>query len=342
MNGLLAAPVRNLLIGVVFVIVISFLATLAYMTQGWSLGDAFYMVVLTVFTVGYEEVRLIDTPALRAITIVLIVTGCTGMIFLTGALVQFFTLSQLQQILGVKRMNRQIDEMRDHVIVCGFGRVGAMLATELRAGRRQVLVVELSADRCAEAREQGFVCMQAEASDEAVLAHAGVLRARALASVVPSDAVNVFITLSARGLNPAIQIIARAELPATEKKLLQAGANAVVMPAHIGAEQVASLILFPALSSLVQFNDRRRQMEMDLRMLGLEFEVVVAAEGSSFAGLSVDEIERAADNHFMIVAVERAGTSMVERPDGSTRIRAGDGVTLLGRGGRAEAVRRFG
>lgn len=114
------------------------------------------------------------------------------------------------------------------------------------------------------------------------------------------------------------------------------------MPAHIGAEQVASMILFPALASLLQFNDRRRQMELDMRMMGLEFEAVVAAEGSAFAGLTVDEIERAAENHFLIVAVERAGVDMVERPDGSTRIHPGDGVTLLGRGGRAEAVRRFG
>jgi len=340
-NRLIRSPVRNLLLGVIFVLIVSCIATLAYMAHGWSLGDAFYMVVLTVFTVGYNEVQPIDSVTLRTITILLIITGCTGMIFLTGALVQFITRSELQEIFGVKRMSRQIEQMHDHIIVCGFGRVGAMLSTELRAGRTEVLVIELNPVRCAEARDLGFICLQAEASEEAVLEQAGVLRARALASVVPSDAVNVFITLSARGLNPGLKIIARAESPATERKLLQAGANAVVMPAHIGAEQVASLILFPAIASLLQFNERRTQIEQNMRMLGLEFEVVVAAEGSAFAGLTVDEIERAAENHFMIVAIERAGTGMVERPDGTTRVHPGDGVTLLGRGGRAEAVRRF-
>jgi voltage-gated potassium channel len=341
MNPLSRSPFRNLLFGVLYVIIVSALATMAYVLNGWSVGDAVYMVVLTVFTVGFEEVHPIDTEALRAITITLIVTGCTGMLFLTGALVQFITLSQIQLVLGLKRMNRQIESLRNHVIICGFGRVGGMLATELRAGKAEFVIIEQSSERCADMRERGFLCMQADATDEVVLEEAGVYHARALASMVPSDAVNVFITLSARGLNPSLQIIARAESPATEKKLLQAGANAVVMPAHIGAEQVASMILFPAMSSAILLSERRRQMELDLRTLGLEIEEVVVAEGSAFAGLTVAEIEEQAERHFFIVAIEKAGSGKAEPPLANTRLLPGDGVTLLGRSGRGAAVSKF-
>src|SRR5271155_958693 len=99
-------------------------AVVAYIADGWSFGDALYMVIITVYTVGYDEVRPIDTVLLRAISISTIVFGCTGVIFLTGAMVQFITLNQLNQILGLKRMSTQIDKLSDHVIICGFGRIG--------------------------------------------------------------------------------------------------------------------------------------------------------------------------------------------------------------------------
>jgi trk system potassium uptake protein TrkA/voltage-gated potassium channel len=341
MSRLSESPLRNLVLGVTFVLAVGLAGTLAYVQQGWSPGDALYMVIVTVFTVGYGEVRPVDTAALRVITEVLIVTGCTGMIFLTGALVQFITLEQMRQILGVKRMTRQIEGLQNHTIICGYGRIGQQLARGLRAGGMAFVIVEMSAERCAEAKAAGFMCLQADASDEAVLEQAGVRRARTLASVVPSDALNVFITLSARSLNAAVQIIARAEFPATERKLLQAGANAVVMPTHIGAELVASLILFPGLASLTAFNERRAQMEAAMRAVGLEFEVVAAEPGSAFAGRTVQEIETASPGQFLIIAVERAGQTGVERARPDMRINPGDGVTLIGRGGRAAAVARF-
>ena len=300
------------------------------------------MVVITVFTVGFGEVRPVDTPGLRAITMELVIVGCTGMIFLTGAIVQFFTFTQIQLVFGLKRMNRQIQDLRGHIIVCGFGRTGSMLARELQAAKTDMVILEANAERAAEARNMGFLCMQADAAEESVLEQAGIAHARALATVVSSDAVNVFITLSARGLNAGLQIIARGELPATEKKLLQAGANAVVMPAHIGAEQVASMILFPAIAGMIQDSERRRQMELDLRTLGLEIEVVLAAEGSPYIGLAVEEIERDAERMFFIGAIERAGSGKVERPSAHTRLQAGDGVTILGRSGRADVVGHFG
>ena len=332
---------RHLILGVAFVLVVASIAVLAYMHNGWSFADALYMTVLTVYTVGYGEVHPLNTPELRAITITLMVLGCTGMIYLTGALVQFITLSQIQQMLGLTRMNKQIEDLDDHVIICGFGRTGSMLAKELKAGKARFVIIEPNHDRFIEAKELGYLAIHADAAEESALKQAGIARARALATVVSSDPANVFITLSARSLNTTLQIIARGEEPSTEKKLFQAGASSVLLPAHIGAEQIASMILFPSIASVIQSPERRRQMELDLRALGLEIEVVVAAEGSAFAGLTVEEIERKAERSFFIIAVEQAGSGKAERPLPSTRVNPGDGVTIMGRAGRANILNKF-
>jgi Trk K+ transport system NAD-binding subunit len=311
------------------------------MANGWSFGDSLYMVVLTVFTVGFEEVRPVDTVTLRTITIVLIIIGCTGMIYLTGALVQFITYNQLQEILGTTRMNKQIEDLDKHVIICGYGRLGQMLAKELKEGKSEFVVLEPDVNRCKEAKEHGYLYINADATEESSLKTAGIERARALASVVSSDPINVFITLSARGLNKSIQIIARGEEPSTQKKLLQAGANSVVLPTHIGAEQIGSMILFPAIAGMIQSSERRRQMELDLRALGLEIEIVITAEGSVFAGRTVEEIEQRSEHTFFVIAIEKAGSGVAERPRPGTRIYPGDGVTVIGRGDRAGVLSKF-
>ncbi len=331
----------NFIYSIIFVVLVSALAVVGYMACGWGVGDAFYMVVLTVFTVGFEEVHPIDTFALRAITILLIVLGCTGMIYLTGALVQFITFGQFQELLGAQRMNKQIETLENHVIICGFGRLGAMLAKELSDGAAAFVIIEPDKAICDVARSQGYLCLHADAADENALKQVGISKARALASVVSSDPINVFITLSARSLNSSIQIIARGEELSTEKKLLQAGANLVVLPTHIGAEQIASMILFPSIAGVIQYSERRRQMELDLRTLGLEIQVVVVAEGSLFAGRTVQEIEARAENTFFIIAAEKAGSGVVERPKPSTRLYPGDGVTVLGRTDRASVLRNL-
>jgi len=338
---MLNSPIRNLLGGVLFVVMVSAVAIVGYMSQGWSFGDSLYMVVLTVFTVGYDEVEPVSTVALRAITMGLIVTGCTGMIFLTGALVQAFTLSGIQQLLGHKHMSNQIERLRNHVIVCGFGRIGNMLARELKAGGASFVILERNPERLEEARELGYLCMHADASDEAALHQAGVDHARALATVLPDDAINVFVTLSARNMNKSMLIIARGESPSTVSKLLYAGANEVVLPAHIGAERVAEIILYPNATRAMRDGGRTGEMARELHGLGLEMELVVAEKGSKFTGRTVDEIEAQVGSAFFIVAIDRPGQAMIARPDGATRIEPADGVVILGRANRAEALRGF-
>jgi voltage-gated potassium channel len=310
-------------------------ATTAYWKAGWNFPDALYMVTLTVFTVGYDEVHPINTTYLRVVTMATMAFGCTGMLFLTGGLVQFMTLNPLQQLLGGRRVQAEIDKLENHVIVCGYGRIGVELAKALKDGRTAIVVLEQNERRVEQAREAGHLCIQGDATSEATLQDAGIDRARALASVLPNDAANVFITLSARSLNRKIEIIARGDAVSTERKLLHAGANKVVLPTHIGAERIAGMLLFPETSRFIRDSDSMRDLERTLRVLGLAIEVVVAPENGALTDLTIEEIEIRTKGAFFVVQINRRDGDPITGPEKAMRIHAGDGVVVVGRSGQA-------
>jgi voltage-gated potassium channel len=332
---LLGSPGRTLASIVAFMLVVVALATGAYVAAGWSIADASYMVLLTVYTVGYGEVHPIDTPFLHAVTVATIVLGCTGMILLTGALVQFLTITQLQQIFGVKRVKAEIDKLENHVIVVGFGRIGMTLTKGLAAAGVKFVVIEQNEQRAAQVRERGHLCMAGDATDENSLRAAGIARARTLATVLPNDAANVFIALSARALNPGIEIIARGELPSTEGKLLQAGANRVVMPTHIGAERIAELILFPETARFLRSSERMAEVDRTLRHCGLDLEVVTVPENGAVTGKSIAEIEAMGQGKFFVLQVARKGGDHITSPEQALKVNFGDGLVIVGRSSEA-------
>jgi voltage-gated potassium channel len=336
-----ASPIAPLVNGVIYILIVIVLGTAGYLMAGWSMGDSFYMVIITLFTVGYDEVHPIATPALRALTITLIVMGCTGMIYLTGAIVQFFTATQLQNLLGLKRMKNEIDHLKGHVIICGFGRIGRLLARDLTAAGTAFVVIERSETRIVTARGMGYLCIQGEATDEQTLNEAGIARARILATVLPDDAANVFITLSARSLNKTITIISRGEAPTTEGKLLHAGANQVVLPAHIGAERIAEMILYPDSADMIRSAEQMQGFGHNLHNLGLNLVVVTVAANSRYARLTIEEIEHQADGAFLIVAINRRDGSTIPRPDPKLRVIPGDGVVIIERSGRVGSQAAF-
>lgn len=339
MSGVLDSPVRNLSVGLGFTLGVMVLATSAYMAVGWTFRDAAYMVVTTIFTVGYGEVRPIDTPVLDLITLSLVVLGCTGVIFVTGALIQFITFNQ--QAKGIRRMNRQIDELHGHVVVCGFGRLGAELARALSASSAGFVVLEADTERVLEARRQGYLCVHGDASNEQILVAGGVERAHALTAVLSNDALNVFITLSARALNPDILIVARGELSSTEGKLLQAGADRVVLPAHIGAERIAELLLYQEPVRILESMERSHGLRSALRSFGVELEIVTAAPNSVAVQMTVAAIEHQARGAFFIVQINRRSGEVQNAPPGDAVVGEGDGVVLMGRANRAELLTRL-
>ncbi len=330
----LGSPGRTLLLTVTFMLVVIALATLGYMGAGWSFADASYMVLLTIYTVGYGEVHPIDTSFLHAVTMATMIFGCTGMILLTGVLVQFLTITQLQQIFGVKRMKAEVDKLDGHVIVVGFGRIGMMLARELKVGGEKFVVLEQSESKAQQVRDLGHLCIVGDATDERSLRDAGIARARTLASVLPDDAANVFITLSARSLNPKIEIIARGEVPSTEAKLIQAGANKVVLPTHIGAERIAEMILFPETARFLRASAQMQELDRTLRGLGLDMAVVVVPEKGAFTGLSIEEIERRAKGTFFVVQLNRQAGEAITTPPGKLEVQGGDGLVIVSRNGQ--------
>ena len=325
-------------VGVLFV-----LATLGYMAAGWTLGDAAYMVLLTIFSVGFGEVHPIDTTYLRSLTSITIVLGCTGMIVLTGALVQVFTLFQFRRMMGLDRMMTDIQKLEDHVIICGFGRIGVQLAKALGDARRGFVVIERDPTKAEEARALGMLALVGEATDEETLKLARIDRANVLATVLPDDAANVFITLSARSLNPDIEIIARGEAPTTENKLFHAGADKVVLPTHIGAERIVEMILYPGTVSVVTGSPEMAERKRALQDLGLDLEVVTVTANGAFTGHSVGEAERRGSGAFFVVQIDRPGgvrggtyqaAQSITHPGEDVTIEPDDAVLLVVRGSR--------
>ena len=328
-------PQANLIYAAIFVGVVMLVFTLGYRLAGWSWGDAFYMVIITAFSVGFGEVVPITDPWLRAWTMALIVLGCTGIIFITGSFVQWLTEAQITRALGGKRMENEIDKLKNHTIICGYGRIGRMIASQLVAGGIPFVIVDQAAQRVAEAREDGHLTLQGEATDEVVLRSAGISRARVLATVLPNDAANVFITLSARNMNPQVQIIARGEVPSTERKLVQAGANRVVLPAHIGADRIAHLILHPNARELIGSRTKSGvEFEHHLAELGLDMEEIEVGPDSPWVHRRVSEVESESGGRLMTVAILRKEGGTDLNPAPTAMLMPGDALVVMKRAAR--------
>jgi trk system potassium uptake protein TrkA/voltage-gated potassium channel len=336
-GGILASPRRLLVSTLLFVAIVFLVAVGAYVQAGWPLGDAAYMVTLTIFSVGYGEVHAIDTPYLRVVTIGTMILGCTGMIVLTGALVQMFAAIQLRRLLGLDRMQSLIERLNGHVVICGFGRIGVQLAKELHGANTPFVVLERDGGKIAEAQALSYLCHRGDATEESALRIVRIDRARILATVLPDDAANVFITLSARNLNPALEIIARGEAPTTESKLLHAGADKVVLPTHIGAERIAEMILYPGTASFVAGSTEMGEMKRGLHEFGLELEIVAIADKGAMVGHTVGEAEARGRGAFFVVQIDRASGKSIMHPDEDVRIETGDQILLVVRGSRVSA-----
>ncbi|MBV2148793.1 potassium channel protein [Sphingobium sp. AS12] len=335
--SLFASPARLLVGTLIFVGIVFVAAVSAYVAAGWPVADAAYMVTLTIFSVGYGEVRPIATPYLRAVTIATMVLGCTGMIVLTGALVQMFAAIQLRRLLGLDRMQTLIERLSGHVVICGFGRIGVQLAKELHAAGTPFVILERDGGKIAEAQALGYLCHRGEATEESALRTVRIDRAKILATVLPDDAANVFITLSARNMNPGLEIIARGEAPTTESKLLHAGADKVVLPTHIGAERIAEMILYPSTAGFVANSAEMGQMKRGLHEFGLELEMVVVPDKGAMTGVTVGEAERRGRGAFFVVQIDHANGKSIQHPGEEVRLEAQDQVLLVVRGSRVSA-----
>lgn len=235
------ASKRTLRNGVTFFTTTCIVATSGYVMAGWSWIDAIYMVTITIFGVGYGEVNAVQSDALKLFTMGVILVGCSSLLYVIGGIIQLLAEGEIARMLGVRNQSRGLDHLNDHTIICGYGRVGQMLAVELSNQNQPLVVLDRNESRVEQAQGDGFLAVLGDAVDDDVLHRVRLLHAKTIATVLPDDATNVFITLTARDMCASIQIIARAESPCTERKLLRGGASHVVMPAAIGAVRIAQL-----------------------------------------------------------------------------------------------------
>jgi len=331
LKGILSKKsMHGLYIGALMFLGVVVAGTTAYCLEGWKLSDAIYMVVITVFSVGYEEVEPVSTPMLRAITILIIVAGDASKVYFVGSLIRFITEGEIGKAMEEHRKSRDIETIRDHAIVCGYGRLGQTLARELAAKKFPFLIVDNNAERVALAHTHGYQALVGDAGDEGTLSEAHIERAVVLATVLPNDMVNVFITLTARNMCPHLRIIARAEDPATEKKLKQAGAQEIILPAFVGGMQIANSITHPSLGSVLK--DANRYLKNDLRELGVEiFEHKIAAHGVDDRK-TLQHLLHDIEAGGVALAIKKPDGSLIQHPPGTYRVEAEDVVVLLSHG----------
>jgi len=261
-------PVRHLKISLFVLILLITLGTAGYMgLEGWRWLDAFYMTVITLSTVGFREVHDLSDAG-RFFTIFLIFFGVSVIGYTVGTLAQIMFEGQIQRVIGRKKLEKKIEALKDHYIICGYGRIGALICKEFAARPLSFVVVEKNPLIIEKLEQDDYPFLRGDATDDDTLLKAGIKRAKGLISVVTSDTENVYITLTARGLNPELYILARSGEEGSEIKLKRAGANKVVSPYLIGGSRMAQAILRP---NVVDFIEIATEMDCPGSFAGFRF-----------------------------------------------------------------------
>jgi voltage-gated potassium channel len=281
------------------------------------------MTVTTVTTVGFKEVHPMSRAG-EVFTVVILLAG-------VGAALYTFTLLATAVVEGEptlhfdrRRRVRMIDQLHDHFIVCGYGRIGSVIVDELRRQRVPHVVIERDPERVQEVMTAGGLVVEADASSEEVLRRLHIDRARGFIAAVGTDAENVYAVLTARGLRPDLYIIGRAETPDAERKLLKAGANRVVSPYRIGARELAQTALRPAVVDFFELATRSGNLE-------LAIEQVAIGEGSPLGGASIIQANIRQRYGVIVVGIQRRGGKMEFNPPGDAVMQCGDQLVVLGR-----------
>jgi voltage-gated potassium channel len=316
-------PVRHLKISILVLAMLLSMGVLGYMTiEGWPLLDALYMTVITLGTVGFKEVHDLG-PAGKIFTICLIVGGVSVIGYTVGSLAQIMFEGQFQRIIGRKKVEKKIMSLQDHYIICGFGRMGALIAREFAAKPIPFVVIEKHPEAHEKLHEEEHLHLRGDATEDDTLLRAGIRKAKGLISVVSSDTENVYITLTARGLNPDLYILARSGEEGSEIKLKRAGANKVVSPYHIGGNRMAQAILRPNVVDFIEIATGREHLD-------LQMEEILIPEHSSFIGENLVSSGFRKETGVIIVGIKKANGAMVFNPASQSRIESRDTLIVLG------------
>lgn len=312
---------RSLAFAVVSLLTIG---TIGYWIVGaGSLVDAAYMAVITMSTVGYGD--LVDTPAGRIFSTIYIIMS-VGVFSLTlSTLASALVAGRVHEVIGRRRMERQIQDLSGHLVLCGYGRFGQITAREVGEKDAVLVVIDIDGDRVDEADENGFLAVHGDATEEETFERAGLTRASALLCTLPTDAENVYAILNAREVRPDIPIVALARDRRAESKLLRAGANYVVSPYSIGATHMARQILSPNLAQVLNF--AAAGGEEGLKQVGVQLDEFPVAPGSTLIGVKLKDSPIRRDFGVMLVAVISPGGRRAFNPGPDVVIE--DGAVLV-------------
>ncbi|MGI8786891.1 MAG: potassium channel family protein [Pyrinomonadaceae bacterium] len=314
---------------VAIVAVISFGALGFTFIEGFSLLDSFYLATETVTTVGYGDIAP-KSAAGKIFTIAFMLIGVGTVLYSLTVLAQAFIQSEIFEALGIQRKTREMEKLENHYIVCGGGRVGRRIIRALQKDNCPFVLLERNEERVAEFESEKAHILIADATLEENLIRAGVKRAKGLASCLADDADNVYVVLTARGLNDKMHIVARAVEEQAEPKLIRAGANRVVAPTIIGSLAMARALLRPAIADFMD--------SIVAETLDLVLEEVAVGANSVYAGKHLHETNISSELNLIVVAIRRENGELFFHPTGETRIKEGDLLIAIG---NADSMQRL-
>lgn len=289
--------------------------------EGWPWFDALYMTVITLTTIGFGEVHPLSMGG-RAFTMVLALGGVFSIFYSTAEVLRAYSTGELKRLWESRIMKKQLDALDKHVIVCGFGRVGRLVAQEFSQAGVPFVVIDRDENELEDLGEAG-VALVGDATSDETLKRAGIARARAFVAALSSDADNLFITMSARLLNEKLPIVARADEETAARKLERAGATKVVSPYILGGTRVAQAVLRPAVLDFIEVATRRGHLE-------LQIEELVLSEGSTLANKSIGETHLHDQLGIIVVVVKKRDGQTLYNPRTEVRLMPGDTLVMLG------------
>jgi voltage-gated potassium channel len=300
--------------------------------EGWGFFDALYMTIITITTVGYHEVHDLTQPG-RVFSMALMLSGVGTMFYMFGVVAKVVLEGELRDILGRKKLTKKIENLKNHYIVCGFGRMGSIICNELSHNKAPYVVIEGDPEIVA-SMDADTLTLQGDATQDSVLKEAGIDRAKGLISVLSSDANNLYVVLSARGLNQNLRIVARASEEGAEQKLKRAGADSVVSPYFIGGLRIAHTLIKPAVVDFIEFATRSGNLE-------LQMEEVKVPTNSKIVHQSLHESGIGKNLGIIIVAIKRDEGDMEFNPTSSSKIETGDTLIAMGETKQLQALEEF-
>lgn len=294
--------------------------------------EAMYMTAMTLSTVGFHEVRPLG-PRGQIFTMLLLVGGL-GVVFYTGvAVVEKVVEGEFQQFFGRRRMQKRIEALTDHYLVCGFGRIGEVVCRELVSKPVPFVVIEQQEERIREAEAAQYLVFQGDATDEKVLIAAGVAKAKGLFAALATDAGNVFVTLTAKELNPSLFVVARAETDRSERTLLRSGADKVISPYAMGGHRMAQAVLRPAVVDIIDLATHHQSLELQLEEFGVPTH-------SPYNGVTLRDTGLCEQPGVIVVAIKRASGKMLFNPTLGEKIEAGDSLIALAEAPHLKEIER--